>query len=212
MSPKANRTVRLLDHTDGASHTGVMPGVALWPPFALDPLIGEARRRARRRRLLAATELALLGAGTALVATSGPPATVSTASAGTGSDGVLRTTLPSGWTDSVGPGFDRTHPEAWVLIGDFRLPPRTARHEGAPPVPAGSVLVTIGDFFPDDASRRWATVSSLRMPRALIVSGHWWSVRYADRALSIQVTFGSGPTRTLVQQVQSLLRGVRRVG
>jgi hypothetical protein len=49
------------------------------------------------------------------------------------------------------------------------------------------------------------------MPRAFIVTSRWWSVRYAGRALSIQVTFGSGPTETLVHQVQRLLRGVQRV-
>jgi hypothetical protein len=49
------------------------------------------------------------------------------------------------------------------------------------------------------------------MPRAFIVTSRSWSVRYAGRALSIKVTFGSGATETLVRQVQRLLRSVQRV-
>ncbi len=78
-------------------------------------------------------------------------------------------------------------------------------------MPRGGVLVTIGDFFPQGPSRHWRTVTSLRMPRAFIVTSRWWSVRYAGRALSIKVTFSSGATQTLVHQVQRLLRGVQRV-
>lgn len=97
-----------------------------------------------------------------------------------------------------------------MLLGDYRLPRGAAQHEGTPSVPAGRVLVTIGDFFLEGPSRRWAT--SLRMPRALIESGRWWSVRYDGRALSIQVAFGSGPTQTLIGEVQRLLRDIHRVG
>ena len=202
-----------LDTNDGASDTGSMSGLALRSRFALEPLIGEARRRARRRRLLTATVLALLIGGALLAARPlhGPPATGSSASAATVSDGLLRATLPLGWSASVGHGFYRTHPEAWVLLGDFRLPHGAARQEGAPSVPAGSALVTIGDFFPEGASRHWGMVTSLRMPRALIVSGRWWSVRYAGRAVSIKVTFGSGATQSLVDHVQRLLRRVHRI-
>lgn len=191
-----------------------MSGLALRSRLALDLLIAEAGRRATRRRLLTASVLALLIGGGVLAATppQGPPATGSSASAGTVSDGVLRAALPFGWSASVGPGFYRTHPQAWVLVGDFPLQRGAARHEGAPSVPAGRVLVTIGDFFPEGPSRSWRIVTSPRMPRPLIVSGRWWSVRYAGRALSIKATFGSGPTQTLVHQVQRLLSGVHRVG
>jgi hypothetical protein len=79
-------------------------------------------------------------------------------------------------------------------------------------VPAGRVLAAIGDFYPIGPTRRWRTVTSLRMPSALIVASRWWSVRYAGRALSIQVTFGSGPTQSLVHQVQRLLSHIRRIG
>ena len=98
-----------------------------------------------------------------------------------------------------------------MLLGDFRLPLGAARHEGAPTVPSGRVLVTIGDFFPQGASSHWRTVTSLRVPRAFIVTGRWWSVQYSGRALSIKVTFGSSETEALVHQVRRLLPGVRRV-
>lgn len=188
-----------------------MSALALWPPFPFDPLIGEARTRARRRRLLVGTVLVVLGAGAALAATFDPLANGSPR-AGAVSDGALRTALPAGWSASVGPGFDRTHPVAWMSVGDFPLPQGAARIEGGPRVPAGRVLLAIGEFFPDGPSRHWPMVSSLRMPRALIVTRRWWSVRYAGRAVSIQVTFGSGQTPTLVDQVQRLLVGIHRVG
>jgi hypothetical protein len=98
-----------------------------------------------------------------------------------------------------------------MLLGNFRLAPGAARHEGVPRVSSGRVFVTIGDFFPQGLSRHWQTVTSLRIPRAFIVTSRWWSVRYAGRALSIKVAFGSGATETLVDQVQGLLRGVQRV-
>lgn len=202
-----------LDIADGASDTGVMPASAVHARFALDPLIAEAKRRARRRRgLIAAAMLTVLTGAGLLVATAGPgrPAAASSPVTGTFSDGALRAALPPGWTVSIGQGFDRTHPLAWVLVGDFRLPRDAAQHEGTPSVPRGRVLVTVGDFFPDGLSRDWPAVVSLHMPRALVVSGHWWSVRYAGRALSIKVRFGSAPTPALLHQVQRLMRGLRR--
>jgi len=98
-----------------------------------------------------------------------------------------------------------------VLLGDFRLPPGAAHHGGVPNVPSGRALVTIGDFFPQGPSSHWRTVSSLRMPRAFILTSRWWSVRYAGRAVSVKVTFGSAPTEMLVRRVQRVLRGAQRV-
>jgi hypothetical protein len=183
---------------------------------ALDPLIAEAKERARRRRIRTAGVLALLVVGGLMAAMPRPQSPVaSAASAGTVSDGVLRATLPPGWSASVGPGFYQApggslHPEAWVLLGDFRFPSGAARHEAGVSVPNGRVLVQIGDFFPEGPSTRWQTVSSLAMPRALLLASRRWSVRYAGRALSIKVIFGSRPADVLVHQVERLLAGVHR--
>jgi hypothetical protein len=181
--------------------------------LALHPLFAEANRRARRRRgLVAATVLALLIGGglTPAIRGSIPPSIGSSASAETVSDSVLRGALLPGWSASVGPGFYRTHPQAWILVGAFRLPRDAAQHEGSPQVPAGSVLVTVGDFYVEGLSRHWPAVRILRMPRALMVSARWWSVRYEGRALLIRATFGSAPTLALENNVQRILRGLHR--
>ncbi|HEX4035235.1 MAG TPA: hypothetical protein VHX66_12405 [Solirubrobacteraceae bacterium] len=188
-----------------------MSTLALRSRFDLASLIAEAKRRARRRRLVTATVGAALVTGGLLVAMPTPLPLGSSAGGVPVSDGLLRAALPPGWSASVGPGFYLTHREAWVLVGDFRIPPGAAQNEGSPSVPSGRVVVTIGDFFPQGRSREWRTATSLQIPRAFIVSSRRWSVLYAGRAVSIKVIFGSGPTAALVRVVQRLLRGVRRV-
>jgi hypothetical protein len=136
--------------------------------------------------------------------------TAGAASGQTVSDGILRVPLPSGWRGSVGRGWQGTHPVAWILAGDFRLPAEAAGHEGAPAVPRSKVLLTIGDFFPAGPSGHWSVVKKLRMPHRLIRAGHWWRVRYDGRALAIKVTFGSRPTAHLVSQVETVLASIRR--
>jgi hypothetical protein len=127
------------------------------------------------------------------------------------SDGVLQVALPSDWSGSVGPGIDGTHPVAWIVIANFRLSVDAARHEGLSSVPPGKVTVSIGDFFPDEASAHWRTVHSLRVPLAqLIRSGRWWRVRYAGRAVIIRATFGSRPRRALLSRVEQVLAAIRR--
>ena len=180
--------------------------------FALDPLIAEAKRRALRRRLFITGWLAVVALGGVAIATQIPGAPGSSAGTGTVSDGVLRMALPPGWSASVAPGFYLTHPQAWVLVGDFHLAHGAARLEGGPTVPDGHVLVTIGDFYSYGAARDWQAVTQLRVPRSVVASGRWWSARYAGRALSIQVKFESRPTRALITEVQSFLRGIHRIG
>jgi hypothetical protein len=136
-----------------------------------------------------------------------------TAAAGTGrvvTDRILRVPLPAGWSGSVGPGRQGTHPVAWILAASFALPAGAAGHEGVPPVPRSKVLLAIGDFYPTARSARWPLVKSLRMPGRLIRSGRWWQVRYAGRALAIQATFGSRPSRQLVSEVERVLASVHR--
>jgi hypothetical protein len=126
------------------------------------------------------------------------------------SDGALRVPLRSGWFGSVGPGLEGTHPVAWILVANFRLPADAARHEGIPRVPRGKVVVAIGDFFPDGASAHWRVVDNLRVPRAQLVrSGRWWRVRYAGRAVTISATFGSRPRPALLSRTEQVLAAIR---
>ena len=68
------RERRALDERCGASDNGVMTVRAPRLPFSLDPLMAEAKRRMRRRRLWIAASLTLIGGIAAAVAsTSGGP-------------------------------------------------------------------------------------------------------------------------------------------
>jgi hypothetical protein len=122
------------------------------------------------------------------------------------SDGALRVPLPPGWAGSVARGMQGSHPVAWILAGDFALPARAAASEGTPRVPAGRVLVVIGDFFPAGSSRRWRKVAALSPPRGR----SWRRVRFADRALVVTVRFGSRPTAKAVRSAERVLAGVTR--
>jgi hypothetical protein len=122
------------------------------------------------------------------------------------SDGTLRIPLPPGWAASVAHGMQGTRPVAWILAGDFAVPAGAAGSEGAPRVPSEHVLVVIGDFFPAGPSLRWRAVTALSPPRGRA----WERVRFAGRALVVQVRFGSRPTAASVHSVERLLAGVTR--
>lgn len=127
------------------------------------------------------------------------------------SDGVLRVPLPSGWVGSVGPGWQGTHPVAWILAGNFPFPSADARHEGTPIVPAHKVLITIGDFFLTGRSLHWRVVKRLRVPRNLLrENGRWWRVRFAGRAVVLSVRFGSQPDAAAVARADRVLAVVAR--
>lgn len=66
-------TRSLLDRRSGANDTSVMTAHAAESPLSLDPLIAEAKRRTRRRRLFVVALLILVGAVTAAVAISTHP-------------------------------------------------------------------------------------------------------------------------------------------
>jgi hypothetical protein len=66
------------------------------------------------------------------------------------------------------------------------------------------MLVMIGDFFPAGPSLRWRTVTALPLPRGR----EWERVRFAGRALVVQVRFGSRPTAASVHRAERLLAGV----
>jgi hypothetical protein len=104
-----------------------------------------------------------------------------------------------------------SHPVAWGLAGNFPLVADAASQEGTPRVPAHRVLIVIGDFFPSGASLRWPRVTALRVPRSLMKrNGAWWRVRFAGRAVSVGVRFGSAPTVTTMARVEQVLAGVER--
>src|SRR5438105_15599915 len=73
---------------------------------------------------------------------------------------------PTGWFNSVGLGVANRRPAAWLLLGNFRFPPDAAGHEGGPAVPAGKILISIGDFPVLAAFAHWPRVRRLRRPQA----------------------------------------------
>src|SRR6266699_2972183 len=101
-------------------------------------------------------------AAACLVASSGACATASRRSV---SDGVLRLSVPRGWSDSIGPGMQSGHHVAWILVGDFSFPRDAAKQEGAPAVPRGKLLLSVGDFVPEGRSVNWRSANRLQLPR-----------------------------------------------
>jgi hypothetical protein len=127
------------------------------------------------------------------------------------SDGFLRIPLPARWVGSVGPGWQGTHPVAWILLGDFPFPSDAATHEGSPNVPAHNMLITIGDFFPTSQSLRWPAVKQLRVPRdPLRQNGQWRRVRFGGRAVVLRVNFGSKPNAAQIARADRILAAVTR--
>jgi hypothetical protein len=127
------------------------------------------------------------------------------------SDGVLRVSVPRGWSTSVAPGWQGAHRVAWILAGDLKLGPDAAAREGGPPVSAQRVLVAIGDFVAAGPAIRWPAVGRLVPPRAVLRGRQeWWRVRFAGRALAISLRFGSRPTPALAAQAEMVLASVTR--
>ena len=115
-----------------------------------------------------------------------------------------------GWFGSVGPGC--CPPAAWVLFGNFRLPADAAGHEGYPSVPPGKVLIAFGDFPVVGTKARWRRVTRLRLPakhptRTRLVS---WHVRFAGRAVYVDVKFGSRPNARTWRLANANLATVHR--
>lgn len=120
--------------------------------------------------------------------------------------------LPRGWFGSVGFGVVSRRDAAWLLAGNFRFPSNAASNEGLPLVPSGRVLISIGDFPVSEQSLRWRRVKRLRLPntpesrRAVA-----WRVRFAGRALLLNVRFGSTPTAKTRSLVNLRLAAVHRI-
>jgi hypothetical protein len=123
----------------------------------------------------------------------------------------LTLALPPGWDGSVGFGNDGGRPAAWILAASFSIPSAAARHEGLPSVPAGGVLVSIGDFPLDTpAQARWPHVTRLRLRH--VPTRRRWSthVRFAGRAVRLTIVFGSRPSARTVYAVNRLLASAHR--
>src|SRR5689334_9506729 len=103
---------------------------------------------------------------------------------------VLCVPIARGWFGSVGPGVARGRPAAWLLVGNFAFPADAATHEGTPPVPAGKVLISIGDFPVDSVSLHWRRVAGLRLSRSVAAKRVvTWRVRFSGRAVRLSVRF-----------------------
>jgi hypothetical protein len=76
-------------------------------------------------------------------------------------DGTLRGSVPQA-SQSVSLGTEtvarRDYTVSWLLVGSFRFPHNAASREGGPSVPAGQVLVTIGDVVPISQTGHWTSV------------------------------------------------------
>jgi hypothetical protein len=144
---------------------------------------------------------------------------VATATAGVAgdryvSDNVLRVPLRDRWSGSVGFGVSNGQQAAYILVGNFHFPGNYAStHEGAPPVPPRRFLISLGDFPLSAFSLHWRHVYHLGLPRrrrhAKSVS---WRVRFAGRAVWLNVQFGSMPDardRALVNAVLASITPVR---
>jgi hypothetical protein len=119
--------------------------------------------------------------------------------------------LARGWFSSVGPGVAAGRPAAWLLAGNFRFPADAAAHEGAPSVPAGKVLISVGDFPIVSASVQWAPVARLRLPRSSVAKRvASWYVRFLGRAVIVRVRFGSRPDSRLRSLANARLSAVYR--
>jgi hypothetical protein len=117
-----------------------------------------------------------------------------------------------GWFGSVGPGVVNGHPAAWVLFGNFPFPADAAGHEGYPSVPGGKVLIAFSDFPVVGRYARWRRVTHLHLParhptRKRLVS---WHVRFAGRAVYVDVKFGSRPSARMWRLANGKLETVRR--
>jgi len=118
---------------------------------------------------------------------------------------------PPGWSNSVGLGVVNSRKAAWLLLGDFWFPPDAAGHEGGPSVPAGKILISIGDFPVVAAFAHWRHVRRLRLPqRSTTKRAVSWHVRFAGRAVFLSVNFGSTPSPRARRLASARLLAIHR--
>jgi hypothetical protein len=122
--------------------------------------------------------------------TTGPESAAAAGPRRTISDGLLSVRNPVDWSGVIGPGVVTGTPAAYILVADFRLRDDAAMHEGGPTVPAGKVVVSIGDFPIVGRYRNWPRVAHLKFSsdRSKV---DYQEVRFRGRAVSIGIRFGS---------------------
>jgi hypothetical protein len=133
--------------------------------------------------------------------------------AGRGNCGPVLCVRPErGWLGSVGPGVVNARPAAWVLVGNFWFPADAAGHEGYPSVPRGKVLIAFSDFPVVGTSARWRRATRLRLPRKHPTTKRLvkWHVRFAGRAVYVDVRFGSRPSVRMWRLANAKLGTIHR--
>jgi hypothetical protein len=122
-------------------------------------------------------------------------------------DGTLCMPLPAGWSRVVSPGHVGGGSAAYLLAGNFRFH-RRPNQKGWPKVPPHKVAIDVADFPVLGQSRHWRRVETLRLPsrEKRIVR---WHVRFAGRAVTVEVRFGSRPDARMRALVNRRLSAVR---
>jgi hypothetical protein len=156
-----------------------------------------------------AVVLVAVGFGTALAGSARPAESRSTLTGNCGP--VLCFSAARGWFGSVGPGVVAGRSAAWLLAGNFRIPADAAEQEGTPSVPPGKLLISFSDFPLVGRSARWPRAKRLGLPRRPVVRRVVaWHVRFAGRALSLSVRFGSTPDAALRSLANARLSAIHR--
>jgi hypothetical protein len=125
---------------------------------------------------------------------------------------VLCISAQRGWFGSVGPGVVNGHPAAWVLFGNFRFPVDAAGREAGPRVPPGRLLISYSDFPVVGKYAHWRRVAHLGLPsrhpttKRLVA----WHVRFAGRAVYLNVKFGSRPSGRMWRLANAKVKTIHR--
>jgi len=127
-------------------------------------------------------------------------------------DGTLCMPLPTGWSRVVSPGHVGGESAAYLLAGNFRFHQRP-NQKGWPKVPPHKVAIDIADFPLLGQWAHWRRVDTLRLPHPTRTKRSIrWHVRFAGRAVTVEVRFGSRPDARAQTLVDARLSAVRALG
>jgi hypothetical protein len=173
-------------------------------PLGLDPLIAEAKERARRRRLLALCAVVVVAAAAAIGTTYGLRSSGNALS--------VCATAPSGWKERT-PSLAPTPPT--VVLTNFRFGRMDDVFGITDPHldwPANGVLVAVGNWPPDSTGSQAGPLRVTRssfagMEGSTLPTAHF-GVRSHGRILDVYVTVGTLTPATIAAANQALA-GVR---